>query len=157
MVSVEPSIVQTTLPTYESGPYFPMISDTMARDALPDTGLIRTSGMASAGIPSNEAAGVSKPTIASRAPEALKTPIAVRIPTSEGNILITVETPSAAPSVNASNILTFRLSPAPSMTRMVTGSMYMEMEVKADVFISPVNLSFLLFLYGVCPRSLIRA
>ena len=57
MVSVEPIIVDVTLPIKESAPYCFNMSETKASDALPEMGRIKTRGSVSDGMLKSPAIG----------------------------------------------------------------------------------------------------
>ena len=88
-------------PVKVSGPYVVSTSPRSESAALPENGRSMKSGASSAGRHTALNRGESASSIHSSAPDALSACIAASIPAMYGNILISIGSASAAPSVNA--------------------------------------------------------
>ena len=90
VVSVDPIIVELIKPIKESTPYLVIISVATAIEALPEIGRRRANGKISEGIFNKLRRGMAILIIASIIPEALKTLIDKKRPSSVGKILTTI-------------------------------------------------------------------
>lgn len=101
MVSVDAIITDAALPMSESVPKALKISDAIAREPLPETGLKRAKGKSSDGKWIKSHKGDIRRDIKSTNPDALKTLIAIKRAKSEGKTDQTDLTPFTIPSVNS--------------------------------------------------------
>ena len=122
MVSVEPIITDTALPTKESGPKREKISDASAREPLPETGLKSAKGKSSDGKWKKSVMGDNKDAKKSARPDALKAPTAIKRANSAGKIDHTEPTPSLMPDTNEEYTSTFLESAYTSMATIIKGT-----------------------------------
>ena len=109
MVSVEPTQTEAARPTKLSAPYRVSVSPRSAREALPEKGRSKISGVSSEGMPIFSKTGESQLPRASSAPHPRRSVIAPSIAARAGKTRRSVGTASAAPRIKASYGFTRRI------------------------------------------------